>query len=265
MKVIIGCTSRPFNKLGYAEAYARIGAAGYTDLAVFANEGEIPVGADSSRDEVAAVRTAAANAGLSPSMLLGRTKLNEGLELAVDNYRRLIDNAAELGARWLLDLGTGNEAHYEIYYELMRQVAPHAGEAGIGISMKPHGGISLTSEHLLDACAQVDHPAFAICYDPGNIIYYTSGASRPENDMDEVAPRVSTAIVKDCIIAGGKPDVMVTPGDGLVDFAAVLEILNRAGFNGPYYVECVGGVEVDRINRDLAFTLGYIKGIQAAL
>ena len=34
------------------------------------------------------------------------------------------------------------------YFELMRRVAPHAEEAGVGISMKPHGGISLTTEHL---------------------------------------------------------------------------------------------------------------------
>ena len=63
MQTTIGCTSRPYNKLGYAEAYARIAAAGYTDVAVFANDGQIPVRSDSSAAEVAAVRAAAAAEG----------------------------------------------------------------------------------------------------------------------------------------------------------------------------------------------------------
>ena len=265
MQTTIGCTSRPYNKLGYAEAYARIAAAGYTDVAVFANDGQIPVRSDSSAAEVAAVRAAAAAEGLIPSMLLGRTKLDGSVEEAVDDYRRLIGHAAELGVRYLLDLGTGDEDRFDLYFELMRRVAPDAAAADIGISMKPHGGISLTSENLLAAHAKVDHPAFAICCDPGNIIYYTKGERRPESDIDQVAPLVSTAIVKDCVVEGEKPDVMITPGEGLVDFPVVLGALDRAGFNGPCYVECVGGGELASIDRNLAFALGYIKGIQAAL
>ena len=42
-------------------------------------------------------------------MLIGSTKLNLGLEAAVDDYKRLIDNAAALGTRWLLDCGTGTK------------------------------------------------------------------------------------------------------------------------------------------------------------
>ena len=58
---------------------------------------------------------------------------------------------------------------------------------------------------------------------------------------------------------------MVTPGDGLVDFAVVLRELIKGGFNGPSYVECVGGRDPGQIDRDIAFTLGYIKGLYAAL
>ncbi len=265
MDTTIGCTSRPYTKLSYTEAYSRIAAAGYTDVAVFANEGQMPVRSDSSASEVAAVRTAASAAGVRPSMLLGKTKLDEGIEPALDDYRRLLDNAASLGVRYLLDLGTGDEDRFELYFDLMRKAAPLALEAGIDITMKPHGGISLTTEKIIAAHAQVGHPAFAICCDPGNIIYYTNGKRRPESDIDEVAPLASTAIIKDCTVIDGKPDVMVTAGDGLVDFPVILAGLDRAGFSGPCYVECVGGEEGTAIDRDLAFVLGYIKGIQAAI
>jgi sugar phosphate isomerase/epimerase len=262
---IIGCTSRPYGGLEYAEAYARIAAAGYTDLAVFGNSGRVPVQADSSPAEVAAVRAAARAAGLRPSMLIGGTQLDSGLEAATSQYRRLIDNAASLGVRWLLDCGTDRQEHFDAYFELMRRMAPHAAAAGLSITLKPHGGITLTAEDMLAAAERVGHPAFGLCFDPGNIVYYTKGARRPETDVASVAPRVTTAIIKDCVVNEGKSDVAVTAGDGLVDFPYVLRALADAGFDGPYYVECVGSSEPDQVDRDVAFTLGYVRGILRAL
>jgi sugar phosphate isomerase/epimerase len=265
MELTIGCTTRPYDALSYTEAYARIAAAGYSDVAVFRNEKAVPVQADTTEAEVASVRKAAADAGVAPSMLIGSTKLDMGLDAAVDNYKQLIDNAASLGTKWLLDCGTSKEAYYEDYFELMRQAAPHAEQAGVNITMKPHGGISLTAQDLIAAYEKVNHPAFGICFDPGNIIYYTLGERRPEGDAAEVAPRVSTGIIKDCTVVDGKADVMVTPGDGLVEFYTVLSGMVGGGFKGPLYVECVGSKEPDDVDRDIAFALGYVKGILTGL
>jgi len=261
----IGCTSRPYSELSYEEAYARIAAAGYTDLAVFGNAGRVPVGADSTAEQVRAVRQAAELAGLRPSMLIGGTNLTQGLEAGVAEYCRLIDNAAALGASWLLDCGTDRAEHFGAYYELMRRAAPHAAAAGLRITLKPHGGITLTAAAMLEADRQVNHPAFGLCFDPGNIIYYTKGDLRPETEVEGVVPRVTTAIIKDCVVVDDTPDVMVTAGDGLVDFPVVLRKLAAGGFQGPFYVECVGGRQPAAVDRDLAFTLGYVRGILAAL
>ena len=261
MKHTIGCTTRPYGSLMFPEACEHIAAAGYTDVAVFANAGQIPVRSDSTAAEITETRKAAADAGLAPSMLIGSTKLNLGLEAAVDDYKRLIDNAAALGTKWLLDCGTGNEAHYADYFELMRQAAPHAAEMGVNITMKPHGGISLTVQDLLDANDKVNHPAFGICYDPGNIIYYTKGGLRPETDIGTVAPKVTTTIIKDCVVEDGVPDVMVTPGEGLVDFETVLGGLANGGFDGPLYVECVGGKAVDEVDSNTKAALKLVSDI----
>ena len=257
----IGCTTRPYGLLTFPKACEHIAAAGYTDVAVFANAGQVPVRADSTDAEIAETRKAAAAVGLAPSMLIGSTKLNLGLEAAVDDYKRLIDNAAALGTKWLLDCGTGNEAHYADYFELMRQAAPHAAEMGVNITMKPHGGISLTVQDLLDANDKVNHPAFGICYDPGNIIYYTKGGLRPETDIGTVAPKVTTTIIKDCVVENGVPDVMVTPGEGLVDFETVLNGLVNGGFDGPLYVECVDGETVDEVDSNTKAALKLVSDI----
>ncbi|MEW6750571.1 MAG: TIM barrel protein [Candidatus Latescibacterota bacterium] len=264
MKRTIGCTSRPYAKLDYPEAYARIAAAGYTEVAVFANQGRVPIRADSTPQEVADVRRAAADAGLYPSMVIGGVRLDLGADAAVEEYRRLIHSVAELGARYLLDCGTGNRDDLGAYCEVMRRAAPLAAEACLSITLKPHGGITLTGSDLARVCRRVGHPAFGACYDPGNIVYYTGGELRPEKEAEQVAGSVTTAIIKDCVLLDGKPDVAVTAGDGVVDFPRVLAALAVGGFNGPYYVECVGGSDPADVDRDLAFTRGYVRGILEA-
>ena len=262
MKHTIGCTTRPYESLTFSEACDHISAAGYTDVAVFANAGRNPVRADSASAEIRETGRTAANAGLTTSALMGSVRfLDEGLEACLDDYKRLIDNAASLGAKWLLDCGTASEAYYKDYYELMRRAAPHAAQAGVNIALKPHGGISLTGQDLVKADREVSHPAFGICYDPGNIIYYTKGGLRPETDIDAVASKVTTAIIKDCVVQDGEPDVMVTPGEGLVDFEQVLGGLVASGFDGPLYVECVGGSTLNEINANIGSTLEFVRDV----
>ncbi len=108
-------------------------------------------------------------------------------------------------------------------------------------------------------------PAFGICYDPGNIIYYTRGKERPETHVSEVAPLVTTGIIKDCVLRDDIPDVMITPGEGLVGFDAVLSALVEGGFRGPLYVECVGGESLDEVDQNVRRTLVYIQGILSGL
>jgi sugar phosphate isomerase/epimerase len=62
----------------------------------------------------------------------------------------------------------------------------------------------------------------------------------------------------------GKPDVMVTPGEGLVDFGEVIAILRTGSFQGPMYVECVGGKSLDEINHNVRSTLGFLGNLTTA-
>jgi sugar phosphate isomerase/epimerase len=76
---------------------------------------------------------------------------------------------------------------------------------------------------------------------------------------------VRTGIIKDCVLRDGTPDVMITAGEGLVDFGAVLAALTRGGFRGPLYVECVGGRTLDEIDRNVERTLVFVQDILSHL
>ena len=78
-----------------------------------------------------------------------------------------------------------------------------------------------------------------------------------------IASRTSTLIVKDCSLDGDKPDVMITAGDGLVDFPYIIEKMQAGGFTGPMYIECVGSTEPADVDEDLKRTHEYISGLVA--
>jgi sugar phosphate isomerase/epimerase len=265
MNLMLGATTRPWNTFSLEQACQSIAAAGYPEVAVFSNAGVLPVTSQTSPEAAAAVQATARAAGVEATMLLASVRLELPLEEAVVDYRRLIDGCAALGAPWLMDCGTDNPATYEAYREIMRQCAPYAESRGVALTMKPHGGIGLTGKLMVATVEAVGHPNFSLCYDPGNIIYYTKGDLRPETDVADVLGHVSICIIKDCLVREGQPDVWILPGEGWVDFRVVLEQLVEGGFRGPLYVECLGGTELADIDDRACRTHELIGGIVAGL
>ena len=264
MKWNLGATTRPWNRWTFEEACGHIADAGYTDVAVFANADGHLLRSNAGADEIAKTVETAAKRNLKPSMLLSGPQLNADLEDAAKDYRRQVDVCAEAGVRYLMDCGCGDDLR-EKYIAVMRAVAPHAEAKGVELQLKPHGGIGLNGGMLAQVHEEIGHPAFSICYDPGNIIYYTAGGERPEPDVQKVAPRVGSFIVKDCVVQNGRPDVWIKPGEGEVDFEAVLSALADAGFQGPLYVECLGGDDLDEINANARATFETLQQLKAKL
>ncbi|MAF12945.1 hypothetical protein CMK11_21045 [Candidatus Poribacteria bacterium] len=260
----LGATTRPWHDISFEDACAAIADAGYTDLAIFANKGEHPLTAKSSSADVDRVKRVTAQTGLSPSMLLASPPLRGEVAEAIAEYRGLIDLCVDAGVKYLMDCGTSDESLYERYYETMAELAPYALEKGIELQLKPHGGISLTGADLRKAHERVNSPGFTICYDPGNIIYYTKGENRPETDVHDVGGLATTCIIKDCTVDDGKPEVWLMPGEGLVDFPDVLGSLIGAGFDGPFYVECLGGDDHAEINARAKRVVAWLGELLAA-
>lgn len=265
MQLALGATTRPWNQWSFEEACGAIAAAGYTDVAPFAHGGKVPLTAESTPEEIAAVRKVVDAAGLEPSMLITRMRLSDPLEEAIADYRKTIDVAAAAGVTWAMNCGCSQPELYEKYNALFRACAPYAAAKGVRLVMKPHGGNGLTGQLMRTVVEAVDHPNFSICYDPGNIIYYTQGEQRPEPDVHDIKEHVSICIIKDCVVVDSKPDVNILPGTGWVKFDSVLGSLAEAGFRGPLYVECLGGTTWDDINSRARQTYEYIADIVARL
>ena len=183
----------------------------------------------------------------------------------IRRYKRVIDQAVALGVSYLIDFGLHGDDSFDDYVAMMRAVAPYAQERGVAISMKLHsdGDADKILDNLVAIYDAVDHPAFGLCMDPGNIIFYSAPRETdkryrlPTEGLAEAAHCFNSMIIKDCVIGPtpgeaahparssnpkGTPDVMVQPGEGLVDFERVLSVLRQnAGFAGPLCLEKVPG------------------------
>ncbi|WP_028455702.1 sugar phosphate isomerase/epimerase family protein [Chitinilyticum litopenaei] len=242
----LACTTRPYQELDFARACAAIAAAGFAEVGIFpcadtAGQPAWPVHADSNATELVAVRAALRQSGLAARLLLGSVVLQDGLPRAIDRYRRLLDHAAALGAPLLLDLGCDEPARYADYRRLLAAVAPHAATCGVTIVVKHHGGITASLADLLRLHDEVASPGLALCFDPGNVLYYSRGAELPRDCVAALAPHCRAVMLKDCRLDAGGPDVAINPGDGDAQWPQLLNALQAAGWDGPLLLECVAG------------------------
>ena len=256
--------NRPWTQFTFDEALAGIRAAGFRYFGFLAQQRKMLVAADTPADEAKAAAEKVRSYGLEPRFVPSSTPMDVPEEQAVERVKRLIDKARLIGVPVLLEMGARAE-HADRYFAVMRKAAPYAAEHGITIALKPHGGLSTTADDTLRAVQAVDHPAYRICFDPGNLLYYAG--EDPVAALPRLAPYVVAMCIKD-ETGGNSPQrtVNVTPGDGDVDFPAVFRILKEHGFEGkPAIVETLSGSTLDEVNRQARRAYQYLTQVLASI
>jgi sugar phosphate isomerase/epimerase len=226
----IGCYTRPWGQYDYRLALDAIAEAGfkYAGLMTAKSKTGLVISVSTTLKEAEQVGEEVKKRGLKvPSVYGGGIPVEKSLEAGIEGLRKLIDNCAACGAKNLMMGGTGNEKLYKPYYKAIAECCDYAAEKGIGISVKPHGGLNATGPQCRKTVEMIGHKNFRIWYDPGNIFYYSNGKLDPVDD----AATVDGLVVGMCIKDYKHPkEVMVTPGTGQVDFPEVLAKLKKGGF-----------------------------------
>lgn len=114
---------------------------------------------------------------------------------------------------------------------------------GVFVAIEPHQSISCKTEGLLRIASLVDSPWLKINYDTGNAYL---GGENPYEGLKAALNRLVHLHAKDISIRMSEEEkgkVTGTPvgcacGDGVIDWARVIGILQQAGFSGVLSVEC---------------------------
>jgi neutral ceramidase len=236
----IGCYTRPWAQHDYRVALDAIAEAGfkYVGLMTTKSETRLVISARTTLEEAKQVGEEVKKRGLAVvSVYGGDIPVAKSLEAGIEGLKKLIDNCAACSAGNLLMGGTGSQKLYKAYYKAIAECCDYAAENGVGISVKPHGGLNATGPQCRKTVEMVGHKNFRIWYDPGNILYYSNAELDPVTDAANVDGLVTGMCIKDY---KHPKNVSVTPGTGEVDFPAVLARLKKGGFTrGPLVVECL--------------------------
>jgi len=192
----------------------------------------------------------------------GDIPVAKSLEAGIEGMKKLIDNCAAVGAGNLLIGGTG-EKLFEVYYKAIAECCGYAAEKKMGISVKPHGGLNSTGPQCRKIIETVGKKNFGLWYDPGNIFFYSDGKLDPIDDAATVDGIVVGMSVKDFM---PPKSVSVTPGDGKVNFAAVLARLKQGGFkSGPLIVETLAPGDPAQILAEAKKARAFVEKVVAKL
>lgn len=237
----IGCYTRPWAKYDYRVALDAIAEAGFKYAGLMTTKSEksnLVISVATTLEEAHQISEEVRKRGLKvPSVYGGGIPVAKSLKAGIEGLRKLIDNCAACNVGNLLMGGIGNADLYDAYYKAIAECCDYAGEKGMGISVKPHGGLNATGPQCRKTVEMVGHKNFRIWYDPGNIYFYSDAKLDPVTD----AATVDGLVVGMCIKDYKHPkNVAVTPGTGMVDFPAVFARLKQGGFtSGPLVVECL--------------------------
>jgi sugar phosphate isomerase/epimerase len=262
MRIELGCFTRPWGAYTLAEALAGVAAAGYKNVGL-TSTADTPLFSDEwSEERNAQVAGLVSEYALRAQVTFGNPDLSLPGPEAAAKFRRQLDWCRDLGIDYIVLLGAEDASRYEAWFDAARGCLDAAAERGITLVLKPHGGLSALAEDLLRAASRLSHPAFGICYDPGNIYYYTG--HKAEDDLPKVVKQVVAMCIKD--ETGGKHgEVMITPGTGLVDFDRIFSLLSETGFSGPCWVECVGGDSLAEIDAEARKAFEFVNEVVGRL
>jgi sugar phosphate isomerase/epimerase len=262
----IGCYTRPWDQFSYQTALDGIAEAGFNYAGLMTAKGKswVIINVDTTPEEVMTIAADVHKRGLKTiSIYGGDFPVAKSVEAGIAGLRKLIDSCALCDCPNLLLGGTSDEKLFQPYYKVVAECCDYAASKQVGLSIKPHGGQNATGPQCRQIIEKIAHRSFRLWYDPGNIFYYSDGKLDPVNDSATVDGLVAGVSIKDF-----KPpkEVQVNPGQGQVNFRAVLARLKQGGFrNGPIVVECLGPGNPAQITASAKVTRQFVEDLRMSV
>jgi sugar phosphate isomerase/epimerase len=228
----LACMTLPYSPFPFARALAGIRAAGFTRVAWGVTHEKRPALAlEATPREAAELAKQTREAGLTPVMMFSTVMLEAAGAGAA--HKRRVDQAAAAGIPYLLTFGKTAPGQYDAAVAALREVGPHAQQAGVTVLLKQHGGNTATGLDCLKMLREVNHPSVRMGYDAGNVLDYENNDPLP--DIAACVSEIRALCLKDH--RNTPKDEDCAPGFGEIDHYKLLLPLRRTGLTIPLVFE----------------------------
>jgi sugar phosphate isomerase/epimerase len=161
-------------------------------------------------------------------------------QVRIDHTRRALSLCAELGAPHIttepggpLAPGQSRREAIELFVEVLKPLAEHAYNRGVGLLIEPEPGLLLeTTDQYLEVAERLNAPSIGLNFDVGHAFCVGEDVSRA---IAKLAPHIRHYHLED--IAASRVHHHLVPGSGAIDFAAVIAAIRATGYAGWLTVE----------------------------
>ena len=250
MQNIIACNLGSYRQFG-ANAYSHLAEIGLTNVEI-----RVP-----SADSIDTVQEGLKAHGLTATSLLGSCNVQS--DTVVEDFQATLDTANEMGVKVIFVSVHAGEADRDAVYDRLRSIGENAEPLGVKVCLETHPDMAHNGDIALETMKGVNHPNICINFDTGNVYYYNHNVTAV-TEVQKIVEYVGAVHLKDTN-GGYQTWHFPTLGEGVVDYKAVFQTLNDAGFYGPFTMELEGieGENLDEagVKARVADSLQHLKDI----
>jgi sugar phosphate isomerase/epimerase len=234
----IACMTLPYGQFPLQRALEGIKAAGYQYVAWGTRHVETPGGlrvpvmpTEAPPHKAKELAKRCRDLGLEPLMMFSTVypEASEGLQILTNRVKQ----AAAAGIPQVLTFGHTEGGNAKLWIERFKKLAPVAGDHGVMIVVKQHGGSTGTGEACAKIIREVDDPAIMVNFDAGNVMDYLDVDPIP--DIHKCADVVRSFCIKDH--RNWPKDQDCGPGFGEIDHYRLLHPVAFTGLKMPLCCE----------------------------
>jgi sugar phosphate isomerase/epimerase len=253
----IAFSTNAYSKYSLTEAVSRLAAIGYEGVEIMADVPHAwPAGLLHEQKE--AIRRALGQHGMGISNINGFMMNAVGdprqpywhpswierdrdyRQIRIDHTRRTLSLARELGAPSIttepggpLEPGGSWSEAMRLFVEGLKPVAEHAEKENVRLLIEPEPGLLIeNSDQFCELMQHIDSPAVGLNFDIGH--FYCVGDD-PATAIPRLAGYIRHFHLED--IAANRVHRHLIPGEGAIDFQAVLQAIRSIGYDGWITVE----------------------------
>ncbi len=224
---------------------------------------------DATDAEIEVMVRRAADAGVTVVALAGGNDFAaDDVAVEVAKVKRQIDMTAAVGAEVLrtfagwVGASQFTDATFHRIAAALEQAGEYAASQGVAVAMENHGGITATGAQCRRLLAEAANgmpvttmaKPLGLNYDPANFRHAGEDALAA---LTVTAPLINYSHWKDVRYEGDEPEYCAV-GEGVIDWAPIVEGVLRSGFDGYWAIEYEEPSDIIRGTRD---SLACLRGL----
>lgn len=195
------------------------------------------------------------------------TSIHVPCPLGDENLPRAIGEqaaqAAALGAGYMFVSAHAEPLTRQQAYDRLRRLGDAVGAHQVSLALETHPDLCQNGAQMAQTMQAVNHPWVGVNYDTANVYYYNEKVNTVE-ELKKAVSQVRGVHLKDTH-GGYRDGNFPVFGEGIVDFAAVDQVLRAAGYSGAYAMELEGGAfdssKPDELAQKVARCVAHLKKV----